>query len=163
MEQEMLSPEDMEMYMDDITSSPMMDTAATVDPDAIAASAGMFAMMGLGIFAVSLTFTVIVIASLWKIFTKAGKPGWAAIIPIYNVIVLLEIVGKPVWWIILLIVPIANLIVSIIVGIELAKTFGKGTGFGIGLALLSIIFYPILAFGNAQYIGVQDASPQNAA
>ena len=91
------------------------------------------------------------IASLWKIFTKAGQPGWASIIPIYNVIVLLKIAGKPLWYIILLIIPLVNIVVGILVLIELAKNFGKGVGFAIGLILLPIIFYPILAFGDAKY------------
>lgn len=100
-----------------------------------------------------LVFAAIMIISMWKIFAKAGKPGWAAIVPIYNVIVLLEIVGRPVWWIILLIIPCVNIVINIIVCIDLAKSFGKDAGYGIGLALLSIIFFPMLAFGKAQYIG----------
>jgi uncharacterized membrane protein YoaK (UPF0700 family) len=84
---------------------------------------------------------------------KAGKPGWAAIIPIYNVIVLLQIAGKPLWWIILLFIPIVNLIMAILIGIAVAKKFGKSGGFGVGLALLGFIFYPILGFGDAQYQG----------
>jgi len=86
-------------------------------------------------------------------FTKAGKPGWASIIPIYNAIVLLEIAGKPIWWIVLLFIPLVNFIVIIIVVIDLAKNFGKGTGFGLGLAFLPFIFYPILGFGDAKYRG----------
>jgi uncharacterized membrane protein YoaK (UPF0700 family) len=95
-------------------------------------------------------FTAI-IAGFWRVFTKAGKPGWAAIVPIYNLIVLLEIAGKPLWWIILFFIPIANLVVVILIGIAVARQFGKGDGFGIGLALLAFIFYPILGFGDAQY------------
>jgi hypothetical protein len=94
---------------------------------------------------------VLVIASFWKTFTKAGKPGWGSIIPIYNAILLLQIAGRPVWWIILLIIPLVNIVVGIIVSIDVAKNFGKGTGFGVGLALLGFIFYPILGFGDAQY------------
>ena len=100
---------------------------------------------------VSLVVVVLLIASLWKTFTKAGKPGWGAIIPIYNVILLLQIAGRPIWWIVLFIIPVVNLVVGIIVSIDVAKNFGKGTGFGIGLALLGFIFYPILGFGDAQY------------
>jgi hypothetical protein len=98
-----------------------------------------------------LAFIILVIASLWVVFTKAGKPGWAAIVPIYNVIVMLEIVGKPMWWILLLLIPLVNIVIAIMLAIEMAKSFGKGTGFGIGLALLPFIFYPILAFGAATY------------
>jgi hypothetical protein len=98
-----------------------------------------------------LVIAVLLIASLWKTFTKAGKPGWGAIIPIYNVILLLQIAGRPIWWIVLMIIPVVNFVVAIIVSIDVAKNFGKGTGFGVGLALLGFIFYPIIAFGDAQY------------
>jgi hypothetical protein len=100
-----------------------------------------------------LVVLVLMIAGLWKVFTKAGKPGWAAIVPIYNVIVLLEIAGKPIWWIILMLIPIVNLVVAIIVSIEVAKKFGQGVGYGIGLAILPFIFYPMLGFGSASYQG----------
>jgi Family of unknown function (DUF5684) len=102
---------------------------------------------------IPLAIIVFVIVALWKVYAKANKPGWAAIIPIYNIIVLLEIVGRPLWWIILMLIPFVNIVIMIIVAIDLAKSFGKGTGFGIGLALLGIVFYPILAFGDAQYQG----------
>ncbi|MEA2042760.1 MAG: DUF5684 domain-containing protein, partial [Bacteroidota bacterium] len=93
------------------------------------------------------------IASLWKIFEKAGKPGWASIIPIYNLIVLLEIVGKPVWWFILYLIPIVNIIFLIWTINLLSKSFGKDEGFTIGLILLGVVFYPILGFGDAEYKG----------
>lgn len=96
---------------------------------------------------------ILMIAAFWKVFTKAGKPGWASIIPIYNLIVLLEIAGKPLWWIILLLIPIVNIVIAILVYISLAEKFGKGAGFGIGLIFLPFIFFPILAFGDAQYRG----------
>jgi ABC-type sulfate transport system permease subunit len=97
---------------------------------------------------------LILLASLWKIFTKANKPGWAAIVPIYNLVVELEIIGRPVWWIALSIVPVANLIVAIIILFDLAKAFGKGTGFGVFMLFFPFIAYPMLAFGKAQYVGV---------
>jgi uncharacterized membrane protein YhaH (DUF805 family) len=100
-----------------------------------------------------LAFTILMIAACWKIFTKAGKPGWAAIIPIYNWYILCKIVGRPGWWIILLLIPFINFIIGIILCVDLAKSFGKGVGFGIGLILLGIIFFPILGFGSAQYQG----------
>ena len=93
------------------------------------------------------------IAAMWKVFTKAGKPGWASIIPIYNMVVLLDIAGKPVWWIILFFIPIVNLIFAILTYVGLADRFGKGGGFAVGLILLGIIFFPILGFGGAQYRG----------
>ena len=110
-------------------------------------------------------FAVIVFffASVWKVFTKAGKPGWAAIVPIYNWIVLLEIVEKPTWWVVLiLLVPVANIIVMIIALMALAEKFGKSAGFGIGLAFLGIIFWPILGFGSAKYVGAAAAPPVQA-
>ena len=100
-----------------------------------------------------LAVLVLSIVGLWKVFVKAGRPGWAAIIPIYNLIVLLEIAGKELWWIILFFIPIANLVASILVGIEIAKRFGKSEAFGVGLALLGFVFYPILGLGEAKYQG----------
>ena len=107
---------------------------------------------GIGMFVfIELALVVFMIATLWKIFTKAGKPGWACLIPIYNLIVMLEIAGKPVWWFLLFFIPVVNLVIMILVLAGLATNFGKGGGFVVGLILLPIIFYPILAFGGAQY------------
>lgn len=114
------------------------------------AGAGIF---GTVLMLVYLAVLVLVIAGMWKMFAKAGKPGWAAIVPIYNIIVLLEIVGRPLWWFVLLLIPFVNFIVGIIVSIDLAKSFGKGTGYGIGIALLGFIFVPMLGFGSATYRG----------
>lgn len=102
---------------------------------------------------ISLLIALVVIAGIWKTFEKAGKPGWAAIIPIYNIIVLLEIAGKPIWWIILFFIPCVNIIASLLIFIALAKSFGKSEVFGIGLWLLGPIFFPILGFGDAKYVG----------
>ncbi len=108
----------------------------------------------MGIFGlVYLAVIVLLIASMWVIFTKAGQPGWAAIVPIYNGVVLLQIVGRPVWWVVLLLIPFVNFIVGILVTLDLAKSFGKSAGFGIGLLLLSFVFAPMLAFGDATYRG----------
>jgi len=96
---------------------------------------------------------ILMIAACWKIFTKAGQPGWASIIPIYNWYILCKIVGRPGWWVILLLIPFVNFIVGIILCIDLAKSFGKGVLFAIGLILLGLIFFPILGFGSAQYQG----------
>lgn len=102
---------------------------------------------------IGLALCVFIIAAMWKTFVKAGKPGWACIVPIYNTIVMLEIAGRPIWWIVLMFIPVVNFIVIIILMIDFAKSFGKGAGFGIGLAFLSFIFFPILGFGSAQYQG----------
>jgi Family of unknown function (DUF5684) len=102
---------------------------------------------------VGLIIALLLIVAMWKVFTKAGQPGWASIIPIYNLYVWCKIVGRPWWWILLMLIPFVNFIVLIILSIDLAKSFGKGAGFGIGLVLLGIIFWPILGFGSAQYQG----------
>jgi hypothetical protein len=100
-----------------------------------------------------LLIALLLIVAMWKVFTKAGQPGWASIIPIYNVYIWCKIVGRPGWWVILLFIPFVNFIIAIILCIDLAKSFGKGVGFGLGLAFLGIIFFPILGFGSAQYQG----------
>jgi uncharacterized protein DUF5684 len=102
---------------------------------------------------VGLLIALFLIVAMWKVFTKAGQPGWASIIPIYNLYVWCKIVGRPWWWILLMLIPFVNFIIAIILCIDMAKSFGKGAGFGIGLALLGIIFLPILGFGSAQYQG----------
>src|ERR1700694_4740455 len=115
-----------------------------------AAAAGM----GIGMAVVWLAIVVLMIAALWKVFEKAGEPGWAAIVPIYNFIVLLKIAGKPLWWIILLFIPFVNFIIIIVIYFALAKNFGKGAGFALGLVFLPIIFFPMMAWGDARYQGV---------
>ena len=105
-----------------------------------------------------LAFAVLMIAALWKVFTKAGQPGWAAIVPILNTYFVCKVAGRPGWWVILMFIPFVNLIIWIILCIDVAKSFGKGAGFGVGLLLLPIIFFPILGFGSAQYQG-PSASP----
>jgi hypothetical protein len=101
--------------------------------------------------AFGLAFAVFIIAALWKVFVKAGRPGWAAIIPVYNSYVLIKIAHRPGWWLLLFIIPLVNLVFLIILAIDVAKAFGKGAGFGCGLAFLGFIFYPILGFGSATY------------
>ena len=103
---------------------------------------------------IALILYVIFIVAGWRLFTKAGKPGWAIIIPIYNIIVWCQIGGKPGWWIILYLIPIVNIVISIIVAVNVAKNFGKSGAFGFFLLwLLSIIGMFILSFGKAQYQG----------
>ena len=106
------------------------------------------------VYVIYLAVMVLAIAGMWKVFTKAGKPGWAAIVPIYNLVVLLDIAKKPTWWIIvMLLVPIVNIIFIILTFGAVAEKFGKGAGFGVGMALLGPIFLPILGFGGAQFQG----------
>ena len=108
---------------------------------------------------IGLLIAVVAIVSLWKIFSKAGRPGWAAIVPIYNAYILCKVAGKPGWWLILLFIPFVNFVILILVGIGLAERFGKGAGFGLGIAFLGFIFLPVLAFGDARYQGASPLPP----
>ncbi|MCD6588015.1 MAG: hypothetical protein J7K88_05655 [Candidatus Fermentibacteraceae bacterium] len=111
---------------------------------------------------VVLTFSFIIwfvtvaffIAAQWKLFAKAGEPGWAALVPIYNMVVMMKIAGKPEWWVILLFVPIANIVAIIIMYIGLARNFGRGDGFAVGLIFFPYIFLLILGFDSSRYLPV---------
>ncbi|HEV8285748.1 MAG TPA: DUF5684 domain-containing protein [Chitinophagaceae bacterium] len=97
-----------------------------------------------------LTIYIFLIVAKWKVFVKAGKPGWAAIIPIYNLIVLCQIGGKPGWWV------IPSLLVPFFIIWPynmISKSFGHDEGFTVGLVLLGIVFWPILGFGSSKYVG----------
>jgi hypothetical protein len=102
-----------------------------------------------------LVLTVALVVAVWKIFVKAGQPGWASLIPLYNTIVLLRITGKSGWWVLGLMVPFLNFFVLVRLVFNLATVFGRGMGFGFGLLFLSPIFILILAFGDAQYVGLK--------
>lgn len=112
---------------------------------------------------------VFMIVTMWFVFEKAGEPGWAAIIPIYNLLVLLKVAGKPWWWIfgiLVSIIPfvgwILYLVWIVLVMHGISKNFGKEAGFTVGLVLLGIVFFPILAFGSAQYapVGAEAPAPE---
>ena len=105
----------------------------------------------IGLIVLDVALIILMIAAMWAVFQKAGEPGWAALIPIYNIMVLLKIAGKPMWWVILILIPFVNIIVLIIALVGLARNFGKGAGFALGLVFLAPIFYPILAWGDARY------------
>ena len=128
--------------------------------------AGILAGIGFALFLAAMLPALIVIAGMWKVFTKAGKPGWAAIIPIYNVYVVLQIVGRPTIWLLGFVIPFVNVVVGILVTLDLAKAYGKGTVFAIGLILVPFIFFPLLGFSGARYQGPvhggQQAQPQGA-
>jgi hypothetical protein len=96
---------------------------------------------------------VLVVIGWWKIFTKAGQPGWAAIIPLYNIYTLLKVVGRPGWWLILYFIPLVDFVIHIIVNLDLARSFGKSAGYALGLLFLPVIFYPILGLGSSKYVG----------
>ena len=117
--------------------------------------AGFGSQQGGGAFSglLALLFALLVVVAMWKIFTKAGHPGWAAIIPIYNLYILCKIGGKPGWWVILFFIPFVNFVMAILLALAVARSFGKGAGFAIGMIFLPFIFYPILAFGSDSYQG----------
>jgi hypothetical protein len=102
---------------------------------------------------VYLALLALVIAGWWMVFTKAGEKGWKALIPFYNIIVLLKIVGREWWWILLMLIPVVNFVVWVIVSLDLAKSFGRGVGFAVGLIFLPFVFAPILGFGSDTYRG----------
>ena len=116
------------------------------------AAAALAALIPLFLFLTALA--IVEIVALWKVFAKAGEPGWAALIPFYNTYVLFKIAWGNGWKFLLLLIPIANIVFSIMANVKLAKAFGKGGGFAVGLILLPVVFYPILGFGSAQYEGV---------
>ncbi|SJZ35062.1 hypothetical protein SAMN02745119_00170 [Trichlorobacter thiogenes] len=109
--------------------------------------------MGAIVSLLYLVMIVAAIAGMWKVFEKAGQPGWAAIVPIYNLFILLQIVNKPVWWIVLLLIPLINIVILIMVSIALAEKFGKGGGFAVGMVFLPFVFYPMLGFGDERFQG----------
>ena len=109
-------------------------------------SAGFF-------FLYFIIFYAIAVIPYWVIFTKAGRPGWPALIPIYSTYILIKVVGRPGWWIVLFLIPLVNIIILIIVMNDLSKSFGHGVGFTLGLIFLSLIFFYILAFGSSTYRG----------
>ena len=123
-----------------------------------AQAGGLAAMMG-AYYLFATIVLVLGIVALWKIFTKAGEEGWKSIIPIYNTIVLLKIVGRPAWWILLMLIPFVNFIVLVIVLNDLSKSFGHGIGFTLGLLFFSTIFYLILGFGSSRYVGPGGVAP----
>lgn len=116
--------------------------------------------MGNTIFTlIYLVVVVLELAAMWQLFAKAGEAGWQAIIPVWNTIVLLKIAGRPAWWFILYLIPVVNIVFYFIVMIDLAHSYGKGTGFGVFLAILPWIAVPMLAFGDASYRGQAVMAP----
>jgi ABC-type sulfate transport system permease subunit len=122
-----------------------MDENAVNDVVAGAAATGGIVLI------IQLIVITLMIVTMWKIFTKAGQPGWGILIPIYSTYVMLKVAGKPGWWLLLFFIPIVNIVIGIITLVAIAENFGKGGGFVVGMLFLPIIFYPILAFGSAEY------------
>ncbi len=118
--------------------------------------AGGLVVLVVAVLAVAALLTVV---PLWRLYQRAGRPGWAAIVPIFSQYTLCEVVGRPVWWLIWLFIPYVNVVFWLIFAIDLARSFGKSTGFGVGLWLLPIVFLPILGYGSAPYLGPRAAAP----
>ncbi len=124
---------------------------------------GSSALMGGGLAVfICLALGVLMVASMWKLFAKAGQPGWGALVPVYNIILLLKIAGKPAWWLVLFMIPFINFVIIVMVTLSLAKSFGKSSGYGIGLLLLGVVFFPMLAFGSDRYVGTPVLVPATA-
>jgi len=134
-----------------------MDTTysyTTTSADLTSAQAAALGGFMLVLWLIVMVLIIFTIASMWKLFTKAGKPGWAAIVPIYNNIVQLEIVGRPIWWVFLYFIPFVNIVAQILVTLDTAKVYGKDTTFGVLMIFFPIPMYQILAFSKStQYLG----------
>lgn len=102
---------------------------------------------------IGLLISIPALIATWEVFTKAGEAGWKMLIPIYDIYILCKIADGNGWKFLLLCIPFVNIVYAIILNIRLAKSFGKGVGFGLGLLFLDYIFIMILGYGSAQYIG----------
>ena len=123
--------------------------------DGSSAAAGLVSA-GMCMFVIGMVFLALpFFIGMWRVFTKAGRPGWAALIPFYSFYVLLKIAGKPGWWLILLYIPLVNIFIMSLMMVSLANAFGKGGGFAFGLILSNSLFLLILGLSSAQYIGAE--------
>lgn len=139
--------------MDGATWTTTTVTTTSVDPVTALLLSGPMTVL-------FLVIGVLMLVSEWKLYAMAGKPGWAAIVPIYNVIVMLQIVSRPVWWILLLFVPFVNIVVGIIVLLDFAKAYGKSVGYGVLMLFFPVIMFPVLAFSkDTKYVGAASAQP----
>ena len=118
-------------------------------------SAESIAGLGIVFWIFYITFIIFFIIVQWKIYVKAGKPGWGCIVPIYNVVLQLQIACRPIWWIFLLLIPFVNIFFAVVIVLDIAKTFGKESIFEAGLLFLSFIFFPILAFDSSEYTEIE--------
>jgi len=113
------------------------------------------------ILGAGLLIALVGIVAGWKVFEKAGQPGWAVLIPIFNAYIILKIIGRPGWWLLLMFIPVVNVVTSLIIAMDTAKSFGQSAAFGIVLLfLLCGVGYLILGFGSARYVGPAAAMPQ---
>ena len=125
-------------------------------------SSGILGSLFGGVFMlIWLAVLIVALVAGWKVFEKAGQPGWAVIVPIFNIYIILKIVGRPAWWLLLYFIPVVNIVIAAIISMDMAKSFGQSAAFGIVmLFLLCGIGYLILAFGSAKYLGPAAAAPQ---
>ncbi len=138
-----------------------MTTQAALLLQEDAGSGAAAALIGIGsvVFLFALALGIICLIAMWKVFTKAGQPGWAILIPIYNLYIMMKIAGKPGWWVVLCFIPLVNLIIMLLMAIGIAQAFGRSTAFGvIMLFFLGIIGYLILGFGSSKYVGAAAAA-----
>ena len=105
------------------------------------------------VFFIYLAAMVLYHAMYWRVFTKAGRPGWASLIPLYNSYCLMKMAGKPGWWLFLMWIPLINLVASILWVVDFSRSFGQDIGFAVGLFLLPFVFVFILAFSDMRYVG----------
>jgi hypothetical protein len=108
-------------------------------------------LFGTTMLIIEIAVIVLVIAGLWATLNKAGRPGWGAIIPIFNLYLIIKMAGRPGWWLILYLIPIVNIIIALIVAIDVSQNFGHGAGYGILLWIFPWLMYLVLGFGGAQY------------
>ena len=131
----------------------MIPALLLLDDVGAGGAAALMAVVGV-VLIVMLAISVVCIAGVWKVFAKAGQPGWAALVPIYNMIILMKVVGRPAWWFLLCCLPLINFVIFILVALDLAKSFGKSAAFGVVmLCLLAPIGFLMLGFGSARYLG----------
>jgi hypothetical protein len=117
---------------------------------------GMMPMFLIPLLIIALHVMMIRYVALWFVFKKAGEHGWASIIPVYNILIVIKIAGKPWWYILLLLIPIVNIIIGIMILHGISKSFGKGGWFTVGLIFLRVIFLAVLGFGTAPYTGSKE-------
>lgn len=145
-----------------------LDSSYTIPYDSQSTSSALALLAGVGLagMLISLIATVLILASWWKLFVKYGKKGWESLIAGYNFVIMLEMTEQPIWTYFLFLIPFVNIYLVFKLAIRLAKVYGKGVGFGVGLILLPIVFFPILAFSKAEYVGLNgsgEATPEQSA
>jgi hypothetical protein len=142
-----------------------MEGVSTASPAATdPAVAGILMVIIAIVFAISLALGAIMIISMWRLYTKAGRPGWASIVPFYNQIVMIKIIGRPLWWFAMMFVPFANIVFSVMIMLEFVKSYGKDTWFGVASLFFPYVIFPIMAFDkNIRYVGPAGLQPPVAA